>query len=63
MRTPPTTLNTFRVERFRSTIRRGQLLYQWDYRDRTGRLHSGITATLKDARRAAAEYGYEGGTR
>jgi hypothetical protein len=48
-----------RYETFRPAWRRCERI-QWDYRDATGELHSGIAKTLDDAKNAAREFGYCG---
>jgi hypothetical protein len=47
----------FNYEVFYSEILRGERV-QWDYRDVTGKLHSGVSKTLELAKQSAAKFGY-----
>lgn len=47
----------FRYERISSPVTKRTYI-QWDYRDKNGKLHSGVARTLNDAKRAAVKYGY-----
>lgn len=49
--------DTFTYESYESSIQR-KTLYQWDYRDKEGNLHSGVAYTLEAAKAKAALYGY-----
>jgi hypothetical protein len=48
---------SFRTEEFYSKLSRCWLV-QWDYRDQSGDLHTGISLTIEGARKAAAIFGY-----
>jgi hypothetical protein len=50
-------IGSLRTEEFYSKISKKTMI-QWDYRDAKGVLHSGISATLQMARKAASKFGY-----
>ena len=47
----------FHYESYESSIQK-KTLYQWDYRDKEGNLHSGVAQSLEAAKAKAALYGY-----
>ena len=50
-------INQFAAEVFFSRIN-NKFLVQWDYRDETGTLHSGIAPSPESALKAASQFGY-----
>jgi hypothetical protein len=51
------TVGSFRYEQFYSKSSH-KWLFQWDYRDIAGDLHSGVSQSLEKAREAASLFGY-----
>jgi hypothetical protein len=49
----------FAYEPYNSAVLEGERV-QWDYRDKNGKLHSGIAKTLEEAKAEARKFGYEG---
>ena len=56
---PPKARDCFQYEEFYSEILKGDRV-QWDYRDKDGNLHSGITKTVEQAIERARDVGYRG---
>lgn len=54
-----TSRDQFQCEEFYSDILK-RTLFQWDYRDENGKLHSGVAKSLDAAGAAAAKFGYTG---
>jgi hypothetical protein len=50
-------MNQFQAEEYRSTV--GRNYWQWDYRDRQGKLHSGVAKSYEAAVSKAKEHGYD----
>lgn len=48
--------NSFRYETMKMF---GKIRTQWDYRDSSGKLHSGIAKDLETAKIRASKYGYQ----
>lgn len=56
----PTKINPgeFVFEKFKSGVRKQELV-EWNYRDTSGKLHTGIAKTVPEAELKAYEFGYQ----
>lgn len=51
----------FQCEGFNTKLRgKNVRRYQWDYRDSSGKLHSGVAKTEDEAKQKAVQFGYIG---